>query len=254
MGLGQEANNLKKEIDKDIRSSGWGGLVFYSLFLIFIIGCVIYALGRCSETPSVPKDSSDSAVADQSEQEQQQQNKQKEKGTKVKISKNYYIILPEIADLKSKTKKDNVTERTYYFFGKEDKSTLLRIISEKDDGEFPQVVWNRYKGGESEVSYVMFFDTAAAIHQEKGLIEIWWPDGGNTLCHVRLTGENIEGYEEDILYMIRKKNEPDNKLWNDDAGSYSDDSDGGAAPPGAMEEYNKELNEDAQDAYSVYWI
>jgi hypothetical protein len=73
MGLGQEANNLKKEIDKDIRSSGWGGLIFYGLFLLFLIGCVIYALGRCSETPSVPKDSSDSAVADQSKQEQQQQ-------------------------------------------------------------------------------------------------------------------------------------------------------------------------------------
>ena len=83
--LGRRQITTKKEISKDIRSSGWGDLIFYVLFFLFLIGCIIYALRRCSETPSVPKDSSDSSVTDQSEQEQQQQNKQKEKGIKVKI-------------------------------------------------------------------------------------------------------------------------------------------------------------------------
>ena len=244
MGLGQEANNLKKEIDKDIRSSGWGGLVFYSLFLIFIIGCVIYALGSWTETPAVPKDSTGSSVTDRSEQEQQQQNKQKKKVTKVKISKNYYIILPETADLKSKTKKDNVTEKTYYFFGKEDKSTLLRIISEKDDGEFPQNVWSRYKDGESELSYVMFFNTAAAIHEDEEVIECWWPDGKGILCHVRLTGGNIDGYTEVILNTIRKKGEPNNTFDAEEAADIPNDS---KAPPGAMEEYYNEMYEDAYE-------
>ena len=210
MGLGQEANNLKREIENDTRSGGIGDLIFYGLALLFFIGCIIYALGSCTETPSAPKDNSDSAVTDRSEQEQQQQKDKQQRGTKVKISKNYYIILPESASLKSKKNKDNVTEKTYYFFGEEDKSTLLRIISEKDEGEFPQTVWSRYEGGERELSYVEFFNTAAAIHEDEEVIECWWPDGRDVLCHVKLTGGNIDGYTEDILNMIRKKGEPNN--------------------------------------------
>ena len=244
MGLGQEANNLKKEIDKDMQNSGWGGLIFYGLFLLFLIGCAIYALGSWTETPAVPEDNSGSAVNDRSKQEQHQENKQQNIGTKVKISKSYYIILPETADLKSKTKKDNVTEKTYYFFGKEDKSTLFRIIFEKDDGEFPQNVWSRYKGGESELSYVMFFNTAAAVHEDEEVIECWWPDGKGILCHVKLTGGNTYGYTEDILNMIRKKGEPNNTFDSEEAADRPNDS---KAPPGAMEEYYNEMYEDAYE-------
>ena len=219
-------------------------MIFYGLFLLFFIGCAIYALGSWTETPAVPEDNPGSAVNDQSKQEQQQQKDQQKNGIKVKISENYYIILPETVALKSKTNKDNVTEKTYYFFGKEDKSTLLRITSERDEGEFPQNVWSRYKGGESELSYVIFFNTAAAIHEDKEVIECWWPDGKDILCHVKLTGGNIDGYTEDILNMIRKKGEPNNTFDAEEAAGRPNDS---KAPPEAMEEYYNEMYEDAYE-------
>lgn len=199
MGLNQEFSNINRDMHEARKRGGIGSLVYGFLFFCAMAGVIIAFVGGATETydnsgadtkPAAYEDSRESA--------------QPAKTVKVTLTDNYYMELPEVVDLKSEEKDDSGTTKTYYFFGKEDKSTLLSVSAEKEDGEFPQVVWERNGGSEDGLHYASLYDTAVAIREEEEKIELWWPDGRHYLCHVKLTGGNIDGYTDDILDMIGK--------------------------------------------------
>lgn len=203
MGLGGEAQYLKKEIRNWNQNGGGGGkgwVVFW--IIIAIIG--ISSLGTYIYL-TVTDDSKIDSEAIESTQETEEQNVATA-GVKhnltqeIELTDNFTFAIPEEAVESPEdvdTESGFTNERVFVW---DDRKMVARCFIIPDEPEcFPGLVEYFYEDSEAKPEYSAFFDTALATAKDKvndadGNImyhnAYFWPDGGETLCCVEVFGYN----------------------------------------------------------------